>query len=640
MTTNPEFFAARRAQPADILALVLLLGFLMPAGLVLVERLCDRIHHRLSLAVHLSLLTSCFFLIALPSVSLYTREAAWSPLLALAMGMGLTGLVWRFQPFSTFVGLGAVAALVFPFTFLLHPAIIKQVNVFVEPPYPQVQAKHSIVMLVVDELPTSSIVRPDLTVDAEMFPNFARLAKTSTWYRRATTVADSTLMAVPAILTGKQPRPKALPSFRDHPLNLFTLLAKGYRCQISESRTNLCPPDVSSIKEAWTAHIWSLAHDELLMIAHGTLPAQWKKGLPDIRFDFSDFGTTRMKVDTKGKGEQFREFVSSITPQPGPQLIFLHTVLPHVPWRYLPDGKHYVDGQAEMLGMPVYELWNDSVYLVEQNFQRHLLQATFTDRLLGEFLDKLEKEDLFEDSLLIVVADHGASFVPSKSRRFVDKDDYFPILSVPLFIKLPQQKEARVDDRPVQLTDLMPTLVDFLDIELGWSFDGNSILSPDYQPRSRKVVSYFGESFEYPAGENLLEGWLELKPRLFPPGSTAADLYRFGPNLELLGQAVDSAGGANSTIWDRPERYQSVDTASDFSPSWVRGTVEGVKIEAPLALAVNGKIVATGRAYRPTPEKIGFSFFAPPQAFQAGANLLALYRIDPDGHLQALGTSP
>ena len=70
---------------------------------------------------------------------------------------------------------------------------------------------------------------PDGHIDAARYPNFARLARDATWYRNATTVADYTERAVPALLTGDRPTTAALPIASDHPESLFTLLGGNYR---------------------------------------------------------------------------------------------------------------------------------------------------------------------------------------------------------------------------------------------------------------------------------------------------------------------------------------------------------------------------------------------------------------------------
>src|SRR3954453_8720004 len=49
-----------------------------------------------------------------------------------------------------------------------------------------------VVFVVFDEFPADDLLRPDGTIDAERFPNFAELASISTWFPNPTTVFDST----------------------------------------------------------------------------------------------------------------------------------------------------------------------------------------------------------------------------------------------------------------------------------------------------------------------------------------------------------------------------------------------------------------------------------------------------------------
>ena len=98
-----------------------------------------------------------------------------------------------------------------------------------------------IVHVVLDELPQSTLADADGRIDAELFPNFARLARESTWYRNATTVNDSTAAAVPAQLTGEQPRAGTLPTTRDHPRSLFTLFERSHELTVIEPITDALP---------------------------------------------------------------------------------------------------------------------------------------------------------------------------------------------------------------------------------------------------------------------------------------------------------------------------------------------------------------------------------------------------------------
>ena len=107
-----------------------------------------------------------------------------------------------------------------------------------------VESSRSVVMLVLDEFPTATILGDDGTIDADEFPNLARLSESSTWYRNYTTHNAGTIQAVPSLLSGQLPTRGHAPLYTDWPENLFTLLGGSYDMAVQESVTQLCPPDV------------------------------------------------------------------------------------------------------------------------------------------------------------------------------------------------------------------------------------------------------------------------------------------------------------------------------------------------------------------------------------------------------------
>ena len=101
----------------------------------------------------------------------------------------------------------------------------------------------SVVMIVLDELPTRSLVDENEQIDAARFPNLATFAEDATWYRHHTTLAPLTEVAVPTMLTGKDPTASEA-IWTNHPDNLFTLLAPTHELEVLEQATELCPYDV------------------------------------------------------------------------------------------------------------------------------------------------------------------------------------------------------------------------------------------------------------------------------------------------------------------------------------------------------------------------------------------------------------
>ena len=279
------------------------------------------------------------------------------------IGLALALLaVWWLPAARSFLTVLAAAPLVFLGLFLLHSPTSKLVisSGTAEAAAIRTRATTPIVFLLFDEFPVIDLQQADGGIDAKRFPNFARLAASSTWYRNTTTVSASTTVAVPAILTGQKPKKGALPIFRDHPNNLFTLLGKRYRMVVHESQTRLCPQRLCKQKTADAgSRLSSLYSDVRVVYLHLIAPPELEQRLPVIDESWGNFGggssedespaDDRLerppKVDLNtfylSRVRDFNRFVASFR-KPGngpPTLYFLHDLLPHTPWLYFPDGR-------------------------------------------------------------------------------------------------------------------------------------------------------------------------------------------------------------------------------------------------------------------------------------------------------------
>src|SRR5262249_17419274 len=147
----------------------------------------------------------------------------------------------------------------------------------------------------------------------------------------------------------------ALPTRADHPRNLFTFLGGSYELRVFESVTNLCPERLTGKDRIESRQHWkSLAVDLALVELHLLVPRGWRNRLPSISQGWSGFGNgcpccvlARQEDDRPG---QFRRFLDAITPSERPTLYFLHAIMPHSPFRFLPDGTRYgIDTGLECL---------------------------------------------------------------------------------------------------------------------------------------------------------------------------------------------------------------------------------------------------------------------------------------------------
>jgi hypothetical protein len=121
---------------------------------------------------------------------------------------------------------------------------------------------------------------------------------------------------------------------------------------------------------------------------------------------------------------------------------------------------------------------------------------------------------------------------------------------------------------------------------------------------------------------------LAAKRRLFGHG-----IYAIGPQPGLVGRQAPTASPASAlraTI-DQPKRLAGVDTRSSFVPSNITGrlTGAGARTGLPLAIALNGRIAATGwSAQLKGDHSVIASFMIPPRLLHDGHNDARVYLID------------
>jgi hypothetical protein len=633
---NAEFFVARGSTAGDILVLAFGYTLVPPLiGAAIVWAL--RGYGWWAMLVLVALLVAALLLP--PVGDLVAGSAAALPL-ALALGGAGAVLYARSPPVRSFVSLLAVAPLVVLVLFL----VVSPVRGLLFPSDAGGAVKGPsrstvpIVHVVLDELPLSTLVGADGKIDATLFPNLARFARESTWYRNATTVNDLTAAAVPAQLTGEQPRPNELPTTRDHPRNLFTLFEHSHQMTVVEPITALCPERLCGTARLGTLdRLESLESDLQLVVKHLLLPDDLRKRLPAVDRVWEGFENdseselqsgANLRRDVLARLARndatagFQRAIDALDhPGARPPLLFVHSTLPHGPWRYLPDGRQY---PIDHMGYPGLgkDSWTGPQWLVDQSFERHVLQVQYVDRLVGRLLDALRAHGLFDRAVIVVTADHGASFTTGQPRRPVDAANAGVIAPVPFFVKRPGQSEGRVDDRAVRTIDVLPTIAKAAGIRLPWKADGMPADERPVDPAAPIDVAHMGV---HVLTEPLAS--VEAKRRAREPVEQEllrGGVYAIGPQPELIGRRV-APGGRRLVVGDGPV------------PAFVSGRVN-VAPETDLAVAVNGRVVATTRAYRDGGRTI-YSAIVPPASLHDGANTLAVYEARADGELQVIESS-
>jgi arylsulfatase A-like enzyme len=204
-----------------------------------------------------------------------------------------------------------------------------------------------------------------------------------------------------------------------------------------------------------------------------------------------------------------RDLLATELDDQDPELLWIHLFPPHDPYAAPAPFLRLFDPSDEALAV------HDSVAPIAfaakaySNFPgalsgRYDEAVRYVDYHVGRFLDWLKEEGCYDDSLIIVTADHGESFAHSYGRHGGPML-YEDLIHVPLLIKLPhQQTGARITDVVTEHADLFPTILDCLGLPVPNHVGGRS-LRPVMEGRKLDARPVYAMNFE----QNRVSGPLE-----------------------------------------------------------------------------------------------------------------------------------
>lgn len=239
-------------------------------------------------------------------------------------------------------------------------------------------------------------------------------------------------------------------------------------------------------------------------------------------FDFFDDHITIVQEDYRGDIDET-----------SPKLFFDERPAPRVndailPWLRSPSDRpffawiHYWDAHQPFLAPPPYD----------QLFSNDLYQAeiAFVDENLGRILDELERQGVADRTLVVVTADHG------EGRGDHDEEThsllaYNGTLHVPLIVHVPGGTDPHRVSRRVGTVDILPTVLDLLEIPIPSEVQGHSLAQLIRQGSDEPSRGlYYSETLS----PHLSHGWGELRV-LFEDNFK----YIHGPRPELFDLATD-----------------------------------------------------------------------------------------------------
>lgn len=580
---NGEFFLASGTGPGEIVGFTLVIAFAVPLVLILIESVVAFARPSVARTVHRVVIGLLGAVLGLNVARQFDIEA---PVLAVAFAVAFAALVLRLQRHATarsvlhYLGIAPLAfALLFVFTSESGALVFTEDAQVVEL---EQGTGGPVAVLVLDELPLASLLTRDGEINARRFPNFARLADSSTWYRNVTSVNPSTPESVPSILTGQYPESGRLPTSADRPINIFTLLGGSYQVDAFEGVTDLCPDVVCAPDEqhlgvnSFFDDVVGAVGDAGVVFGHLTLPQTLRDHLPtlgqswagfletpgddaataaspedlvaqepvDGRTELTDFleGRASAARSRGGQGRDLVPLIDGYDAAPGTLFVGHDPFLPHRPWHITPTGAAYDTTVGGVT--PGQEAWPDSPAFVRRVLQRHLLQVGYADALLGRLLDRFEAAGTLDEATIAVVADHGMAFEVGGRAREPSDSNVQEIYRVPLFIKAPGQDagDGRVSDRNALLVDVLPTIMDLIDVEPpdNAGFDGQSLVDPGFDRADDDKPVFYGAGPQVVPGDFSDVLPLALRDAGYVNDEGWVSLLQVGPAGHLVNRAVDA----------------------------------------------------------------------------------------------------
>ncbi|HSN87381.1 MAG TPA: sulfatase, partial [Thermoanaerobaculia bacterium] len=340
-------------------------------------------------------------------------------------------------------GLGALLLLALPLFLLLRLPVTPNPHSSQNPTVPRV------LLLSIDTL------RPDALSSFGgqeiRTPHLDALAGDSLTFTRAYSTASWTLPAMASVMTGVSPQvhgalhtrsrvPDGLPTLAE------TLRRAGYRTSAFVSSTVLGPP--ANLTQGF---------DE-----YRPYPGPWlgrSLGATVLRSRLS-----RFRADETPPPDLTDDVTDWLHEQrEAPFFLWVHFFDPHAPYgpprRYLKD----LQGRTRFEGWDEEAIragtWVPTAAERDRIRQLYLGEVRWVDDAVGRFLGELKRRKLYDDTLVVLVSDHGEEFWEHDSYGH-GHTLYDELLHVPLLVKLPRSARSGRIATPVYTASIFSTILE------------------------------------------------------------------------------------------------------------------------------------------------------------------------------------
>ncbi len=349
--------------------------------------------------------------------------------------------------------------------------------------------------------------------DRNTSPNLDALAEESVVFERTYATSPHTPRSIPAIFFSRYPSRTQwkggtkgaqynYPKLLDENVGLFEVLQeKGHRSIAATSHFYF--DEKRGIQQGFEE--WDNAGAGTIAESNNDIasPRTWQKLEPMI----DDLAARQKQPDAKPFG------------------LFVHLFEPHAKWiqhdQYRFEKKPGGDSRIDAY---------DS-------------EIAFMDAYVGKIIDKLKSTGLYDETVIVVVSDHGEGF-NEHGYFFHGQNLYNEIIHVPLLIRVPGWFHRRVE-APTSIVDIAPTVLDLFDYSIPEPFDGVS-LEPAMLGEQMTSRPIFSELLPYTSWKEHHKAVIEGKWKLHAIYSAGSEqLYDLeadpGEQKNVVGENPDVA---------------------------------------------------------------------------------------------------
>ncbi len=649
--TQTTFLISHNVTPFILISTVFMTSLGIPSFFVLLKLILIKINKKYAGKIFDSLYL--FLMIFLLSQNLLNKHASglvFLPgievmaylLIGLTISLFCLLLYFRktvFRDIIRITSFGAVILPVFLLAFTPASTIVKKASITqiggnsVKNPVP-------IVIVIFDEFSLTSLLDSGGNIDQARYPNFSLLSQTANWYPNAKTIASNTDLAIPAILSGQATHLELdnKPQLHYYPQNLFTWLQDKYSYfNIVEQITQLAPRRLVKkgfnrkmfFSDYFTLPFYSYLHKTIESKIFPSLPAAW-----------SNFGFFYSHEEKDEFLTLLNQWCNNL--KAGNSLNYFHSLPPHRPLEYLPSGRTYLNSFIP-IGTDVQKN-STTPSLINFAHHQYLLQVGYIDKVLGKIIKSMKQKDIFDNSLLIISADHGVAYTAAAEYNRLSLNDHglAYIAFIPVFIKFPKQTIGKKINKTITIMDYLPTISEVIQTEIPWETNGISVLSSTYPEfkeynLTNKRIYYSptvnGKRVGYrsynPAEiEKVFHRELKRISAIFGSGAPySRSLVNYTEKVEydiLLGKSVNEYSVSNTDEyriqWDLVQ------------PTFLKGNLASSSNNADdilLAIAIDQRIVAVTKPSKWQDSDHFFAVMLPEEYFnyKTDLNLIGFYYI-------------